>query len=102
MPVDMRPVLRDSERRFEAAESDIRPVLQRRAVPCVAMTSEDLLALPLDGREGFVLSLVDGRSDVETIVDIAGLPEEETIEIVLKLCYLGAIELRDPPTAASP
>jgi hypothetical protein len=101
MPVDMRPVLRDSERRFEAAESDIRPVLQRRAVPCLAKPSGDLLDLPLDGREGFVLSLVDGRSDVETIVDISGLPEEETIEIILKLCYLGAVELREAPAAAS-
>jgi hypothetical protein len=53
-----------------------------------------LCELPLDHRAGYVVSLIDGRSTVEMIVDIAMLPEGEALMILGDLRRLGAIELR--------
>jgi hypothetical protein len=94
-PDDLSGLARDTEREFTAASSDIRRVLPIAAVPWLIATHEELLALPLDGRAGFVLSLIDGRCTVEMILDIAGLPEDEAIDILNSLRQLGVIELHD-------
>jgi hypothetical protein len=52
--------------------------------------------LPLDSRAGFVVSLIDGCVTVETILDMAGLPEREVLELLGTLRDLGAVELREP------
>ena len=85
----------DTEREFTAASSDIRRVLPLTEVPWLIATHEELLALPLDSRAGFVLSLIDGRCTVEMILDRAGLPEDEAIDILNSLRQLGVIELHD-------
>jgi hypothetical protein len=85
---------------FTAASSDIRRVVPLASVPWVIATHEQLLALPLDSRAGFVLSLIDSRCTVEMILDIAGLPEDEAIGILDNLRELGAIELNDAEGAS--
>jgi hypothetical protein len=97
LPEDLRPFARDSERRFETASSDVRPLVPLSAVPWLVVTFEDLRRLPLDARAGFVVSRIDGRSSVEMLLDLCALPEGETLDIVAELVRLGAIELRDPP-----
>jgi hypothetical protein len=99
LPHDIGGLADDTEREFTAASSDIRRVLPIAAVPWLIATHEEILALPLDGRAGFVLSLIDGRCTVEMILDIAGLPEDEAIDILNSLRQLGVIELHDSQRA---
>jgi hypothetical protein len=65
-------------------------------VPFVACLPRDMLDAKLDHREGFVLSLIDGRSSVETLVDACPLPEEETRRILGALRGAGIVALRTP------
>ena len=63
-------------------------------VPYIAISDEDLTVLPLDHREGFLLSRVDGRSTIETILDVCAMPEDEALEILLSLVDRGIISVR--------
>lgn len=93
LPNDLSHFARQSEREFEAASSDIRPLIPMVAVPWLVMTLDQVKALPLDQRAGRVLSLVDGRSSVEMILDMSGIREDEVIGILAHLLELGVIEL---------
>jgi hypothetical protein len=42
------------------------------------------------------VSRIDGTCSVEMLLDLCGLPENETLDIIGELVRLGAIELRDP------
>jgi hypothetical protein len=80
---------------LEPSTSDVRRVLPRSAVPWLLATQERLIGLPLDSRSAFVVSLVDGRCTVEMILDMAGMPADEAVEILHRLVRLGVIELHD-------
>lgn len=54
-------------------------------VPVVAVAREQLRWLSIDHRAGFVLSLVDGASTVEMIVDVSGMPAFDTLRILAEL-----------------
>jgi hypothetical protein len=43
-----------------------------------------------------VVSLVDGKCTVEMLLDMAAMPEDETLDVLRELVRLGAIELREP------
>jgi hypothetical protein len=60
-------------------------------VPRVAVTRADLEACALDHREGFILSLLDGTSSVEAILDVAGMPEGEALLVLGELYELGIV-----------
>ena len=92
-PRDLRGLARDSEREFEAASSDIRPLMPLHAVPWLIMTLDQVKTMPLDSRAGLVLSLVDGRSTIEMILDVSGIREDEAIGILARMLELGVIEL---------
>ncbi len=64
-------------------------------------THDDIHALPLDSRAGFVVSLVDGRCTVEMILNMAGQHEDEATAILARLRQLRVIELRHPAGALS-
>jgi hypothetical protein len=95
-PPDFAPVPDDDD--LEGPASDVRPVVPLSAVPVVAVRLGQLVKLPLDPRAGYVLSLVDGRCDVETIVDICATEMErpEALDVLGKLLHLGVIALRGP------
>lgn len=93
--VDLSRAARDSERELVAPDSSVRMVLPVRAVPWLVLTYDEVRRLPLDSRDGFVLSLVDGRCTIEMILDIAGMSEDAVMDVLHKLVQLGAIELRD-------
>ena len=60
----------------------------------------DLYALPLDAREGFVLSRLDGQTDLPTLAALTGLSEAEISDTLEHLVVLGAL---DPlPEALAP
>jgi hypothetical protein len=64
------------------------------SVPLVVVAPEELLALPLDARFGFLLSLIDGASTVEDVLDVIGLERGEAIEMIADLVQRGVIVLR--------
>jgi hypothetical protein len=48
----------------------------------------------LDHREGFVLSLIDGTSSIDTILDACPLSTHKTLRILHGLCERGILGLR--------
>jgi tetratricopeptide (TPR) repeat protein len=50
----------------------------------------DVRTLPLSALEGFVLSRIDGRAPVREILAVTGLPPDQVMEMLERLCTLGA------------
>ncbi|MCC6811023.1 MAG: DnaJ domain-containing protein [Deltaproteobacteria bacterium] len=74
------------------------------AVPLID-TKIDLRTLPLDAREGFVLSRIDGSCNVQMLGAVTGMSDDEIIGVVRKLANLKAITfkgMKPPPVAAPP
>jgi len=59
----------------------------------VALPSEELRWLNLDHRAGFLLSLVDGSSTVEEVLDISGMPRLDALRILTSLLEQRVIRL---------
>ena len=59
----------------------------------------DLTSLPLDSQEGFLLSRLDGSSDVAALAKVTGFPQSTISSMLLELVAKGAIE---SPNAARP
>jgi hypothetical protein len=73
--------------------------LSLASVPFIAIPREQLVALPLDARQGFVLSLIDGDCTLEDVIDMCAFERIDTIEIISGLLQGGVILLkRRPPT----
>jgi hypothetical protein len=78
---------------FIAPIAEIRPRLPLGAVPRLAVTAEGLHLLPLDSRAAYLLSLVDGRCTLHTVLDICDMAHDEAVSVLTQLLHLGAIEL---------
>ncbi len=78
---------------------DSAVALRRRLAPMTRVpTLEGSLAdLAADPRTAFVLGFVDGLLPLETIVDVAGLPEQETLAILERAITNNVIVFREPP-----
>jgi HD-GYP domain-containing protein (c-di-GMP phosphodiesterase class II) len=63
-------------------------------VPTISMTPAEIAKRPLDPRAGFVLSLIDSMSTLETLSDMSGMNADELLRIVEQLVTMGIIELR--------
>lgn len=66
--------------------------LERVAV--VMVPRDQLRWLSIDHKAGFVLSLVDGVSSLEMIIDVSGMPELDTLRILSDLAQQRIIALR--------
>ena len=62
------------------------------SVPQLAMSTEAIVALALDHRSGFVISLIDGYATVDDILDISGMPMLEALRILFELKNEGIID----------
>lgn len=60
-------------------------------VPRLRASAEELTSLPLDPREAFVLSLVDGAATIEEIIDMAGMAEDEVLADLAALAKQGVL-----------
>lgn len=60
----------------------------------VRLEGEALKRLPLDHRAGFLLSLMDGSLDIESLVEVSGMPRDEALRIVRDLHDSGVIDVR--------
>lgn len=63
-------------------------------LPFVVAPRDVLLSLPLDHRAGFLLSLMDGTLDLETVVEVSAMPRLEVLALVQELHDSGVIEFR--------
>lgn len=61
----------------------------------VAVSGEQIRWLSLDHRAGFLLSLVDGQSSIETLLDISGMPRLEALRILYALLDQRVIALSE-------
>ncbi len=78
------------------------PTLRSFDVPHVAITVDEVREHALDHREGYVLSLVDGVSNVSALCDITGLPKEETMRVLSELVDRGVISTDDDEVPEAP
>jgi len=77
-----------------AAVTDDAWARSMSGVPVVVMSVADLKRLPLDHRAGFLLSLMDGAIDLDTMVEIAGMSREEVLRLVRDLFESGVVDFR--------
>jgi hypothetical protein len=97
--VDLRDLARETSRETvkdmpAAGGAPASFQISLAAVPMVAKTPEELLALPLDARFGFLLSQMDGATTVEDLLDVAGLDRADVLEMLGQLLQQGVIILR--------
>jgi hypothetical protein len=63
-------------------------------VPMVMVARDQLRWLSIDHRAGFVLSLIDGVSSLEMILDVGGMPELDALRILSELAQQRIISFR--------
>lgn len=61
----------------------------------VALSGDEIRWLSLDHRAGFLLSLIDGDSSIETLLDISGMPRLEALRILYGLLDQRVIALSE-------
>lgn len=70
-----------------------RPRIALGAVPRRLVDDNELKELPLDHRAAFVLTSIDGKTPIRSIIDVTGMPPEEVIVLVERLVELKAVAL---------
>ena len=88
--LDDASLVDDEEVVSERHVSLVEPV-DAETVVRLSMGARELVALPLNRRTGFLLSLVDGHRSVHALIELSGLPEAEVVAIVDELLALGAV-----------
>lgn len=68
-----------------------RPQVSPFVVPRILMDKSEIIELPLDHRAGYILALVDGKTNVQTIIDIAGMDEAEVKNMLESLLLFGVL-----------
>jgi hypothetical protein len=64
------------------------------SIPYLSISPRDLTRAGLDHRAGFIVSLIDGTSDVAMILDMSAMPQDEALAILAELVSRGVIVLR--------
>jgi hypothetical protein len=59
----------------------------------VLMPATRIDCVAIDHRAGFLLSLVDGSSTLEAILDVCGMPRLDALRILHELVQRGAVGL---------
>lgn len=76
---------------------DVAVAIASRAVPSFApkllKSRVELTAAPIDHRDAFVISLIDGKMNIAAIVDASGMAREEVAAILDRLVQLGIVAL---------
>ena len=63
------------------------------AAPRVLRTRRELENAPINHRDAFVLSLIDGKTSVQGLVDLAAMPDGEVVTTLARLAALGIISM---------
>ena len=59
------------------------------------MRGVELRELQLDEYAGFLLSFMDGVTNVEMLLDVCAMPADEALRLLNQLVQEGVVELRD-------
>jgi hypothetical protein len=62
-------------------------------VPQIAVPPDQIRWLSLDHKSGFLLSLIDGMSRIEEILDVSGMPELDALRILFELLQQNVIRV---------
>jgi hypothetical protein len=62
-------------------------------VPSIAVAMKEIPGLALDHRSGFILSLVDGVSTLDMILDMSGMSRLDTLRVLHELIQHGTLTL---------
>lgn len=90
---------------LEAAEcgENCRSVLQRMyeakigsldRIPTIIVPRTQMRWLSIDHRAGFILSLIDGTSTIEMVLDVAGMPKLDSLRILHELVQRRIVAFR--------
>jgi hypothetical protein len=71
-----------------------RPKMPLTGIPFRVMSERELFSLPLDHRAGFLLANIDGATSIQTIIDLCGMPHDETVELISRLIDLRVVTLK--------
>lgn len=82
--------------RVDVAVAIAAPAVETSA-PKLLATRASLTAAPVDSRDAFLISLVDGRTPFPAIVDASGMPDADVKAILERLACLGLVALTDLP-----
>ncbi len=63
-------------------------------VPVVAIARDELRWLSIDHRAGFMLSLIDGVSTLEMVLDVSGMPRFDALRILHELLQKRIVSVR--------
>jgi hypothetical protein len=74
-----------------AAALDAQSRPPRNGKPKVVKSRRELAAAPIDPRDAFLLSFIDGKLSVASLVDVSGMGEGEVMAILARLRRLGII-----------
>lgn len=66
-------------------------------VPVLARAMAELGAVVEDPKTAYVLGFIDGLLPLETIVEVTGLPELETLHVLDRMVSLGVVTFKPPP-----
>jgi hypothetical protein len=95
------PTIQHTPELTAASDDDAAPVYEERPlvplarIPWLAVTAEGLRFLPLDAEAAYLLSLVDGRTTFEAILDICDMGRHVALLVLMHLLRVGAIELSE-------
>lgn len=67
------------------------PMLRWSDVLRITITAEEFREHALDRREALILSVVDGARTVESVCEVAGLPEDEALALLCDLRERGVL-----------
>ena len=62
--------------------------------PVVTLSPDQIVRLPLDHRAGFVLSLMDGSLDLDTLVELSTMERAPVLRLVRDLYESGVIDFK--------
>lgn len=65
------------------------------SIPVPVMRGVELRELQLDEYAGFLLSFMDGVTNVEMLLDVCAMPADEALRLLNQLVQEGVVELRD-------
>jgi hypothetical protein len=97
--LDLNPKDRAAQKCAESCRDTLKKMYLARIgpldrVPAVSVARDQLRWLSIDHRAGFVLSLIDGVSTVEMILDVTGMPELDALRILSELVQQRIISFR--------
>ncbi|MBX3207741.1 MAG: hypothetical protein KF764_22010 [Labilithrix sp.] len=86
------------------ASQELATLASDHDVPWIRKSADDVAALPIDHRGGFLLAHIDGVQTMTEILDVCAMPEDEAVFLIRQLVAMGVVGFRpreEPPPLSS-